>query len=330
MSSRLFISHASEDKATFVRPLAHALKKRGVNVWYDEFSLKPGDSLRRSIDKGLMECEIGIVVLSQSFFQKEWPQRELDALITAEAAGLKRIVPIWHNIDSKGVASFSLMLADKIALQSKHGPEAVAEQLISLLPKQSSFSGEQLALLIESFFSHETYVLECLRTGCQHRFLQVQAFITSYENLIDEHICHLDDGELDGQINEIIEQLAPTKEILLRTFGIPSDVEIVDGEAIPEERLSAWMSSFEEWVSGTQDTDEARSFVIDLDNYLDVDVLYVLFGLPNYSVSQKQRGLLEAAIHEIGTWVKQEDSHMIENLCEALRNSASEDGHEKL
>ena len=46
----LFISHASEEKADFVRPLAHALKKQGLRVWYDEFSLKPGDSLRRSID----------------------------------------------------------------------------------------------------------------------------------------------------------------------------------------------------------------------------------------------------------------------------------------
>ena len=36
--------------------LAHALKSRGLQVWYDEFSLKLGDSLRRSIDRGLAEC----------------------------------------------------------------------------------------------------------------------------------------------------------------------------------------------------------------------------------------------------------------------------------
>jgi len=48
----LFISHATEDKESFVRPLADALKKREFNVWYDEFTLKLGDSLRRSIDQG--------------------------------------------------------------------------------------------------------------------------------------------------------------------------------------------------------------------------------------------------------------------------------------
>jgi hypothetical protein len=59
----IFISHASEDKHDFVRPLAHALKSRGLRVWYDEFSLKLGDSLRRSIDKGLAECSAGVAKL---------------------------------------------------------------------------------------------------------------------------------------------------------------------------------------------------------------------------------------------------------------------------
>lgn len=77
---KIFLSHASEDKALLVRPLAHKLKGFGLQVWYDEFSLRAGDSLRRSIDDGLSKCSAGIVVLSPSFFSKEWPQRELDAL----------------------------------------------------------------------------------------------------------------------------------------------------------------------------------------------------------------------------------------------------------
>ena len=46
----LFISHASEDKDDFVRPLAETLQGLGLKVWYDEFSMKVGDSLRRKID----------------------------------------------------------------------------------------------------------------------------------------------------------------------------------------------------------------------------------------------------------------------------------------
>ena len=60
----VFISHASEDKDSVVRPLAIALKNKGINVWYDEFELKIGDSLRRKIDQGLSRSKFGIVVLS--------------------------------------------------------------------------------------------------------------------------------------------------------------------------------------------------------------------------------------------------------------------------
>jgi len=48
-----FLSHASEDKSTFVEPLAHELTKLGLKVWYDRFSLRVGDSLHDSIELGL-------------------------------------------------------------------------------------------------------------------------------------------------------------------------------------------------------------------------------------------------------------------------------------
>jgi hypothetical protein len=80
----IFLSHASEDKDEVARPLAIMLRKRGYSVWFDEFTLKLGDSLRRSIDSGLGKCDFGIVVLSPSFFAKEWTQKELDALTSRE------------------------------------------------------------------------------------------------------------------------------------------------------------------------------------------------------------------------------------------------------
>jgi hypothetical protein len=41
---KVFISHASEDKDGFVRSLAQVLNSVGIDVWYDEYSLKAGDS----------------------------------------------------------------------------------------------------------------------------------------------------------------------------------------------------------------------------------------------------------------------------------------------
>src|ERR1700722_6369740 len=57
-----FISHDSRDKDSFVRPLAEKLRSALCPVWYDEFSIKPGDSLRESIDAGLRDSKRCVVV----------------------------------------------------------------------------------------------------------------------------------------------------------------------------------------------------------------------------------------------------------------------------
>ena len=111
----VFISHASEDKDAIVRPLAKALVEKGVKVWYDEFEMKIGDSLRRKIDKGLANSRFGIVVISKDFIKKGWTNYELDGIITKAVSGEQIILPIWHNITKKEVIDFSPSLADKLA-----------------------------------------------------------------------------------------------------------------------------------------------------------------------------------------------------------------------
>jgi hypothetical protein len=115
-----FISHATEDKAKVVKPLARALARMGLNIWYDEFELEVGDSLRQSIDQGLASSRFGIVVLSPDFFAKNWPQYELNGLVAREIDGRKVILPIWHNVDHDDVRAYSPTLADKIALTTSN------------------------------------------------------------------------------------------------------------------------------------------------------------------------------------------------------------------
>lgn len=114
-----FISHASEDKQKLVRPLANALGKMGFRIWYDEFELRVGDSLRQSIDRGLVNSRYGIVVLSPAFFAKNWPQYELNGLTAREMDGHKVILPIWHKVTKRDVLRFSPTLADKVAVNTK-------------------------------------------------------------------------------------------------------------------------------------------------------------------------------------------------------------------
>jgi hypothetical protein len=115
----VFISHATEDKDSVVRPLAHELQKRGVDVWYDEFELRVGDSLRRKIDAGIARSRFGLVVLSPAFFAKNWPQYELDGLVARDMSdGGRRLLPIWHEISKDELLRHSPSLVDRVALST--------------------------------------------------------------------------------------------------------------------------------------------------------------------------------------------------------------------
>ncbi len=129
-----FISHASEDKDSIARPLALALKDRGYDVWYDEFSLKLGDSLRESIDNGLATSRYGIVILSPDFIKKNWTREELDGLMAIQTAtGEKRILPVWHHITSADLLEFSPMLAGKFGIPTNSGFNNVIESVIEVI-----------------------------------------------------------------------------------------------------------------------------------------------------------------------------------------------------
>ena len=128
----VFIAHAYEDKR-FVAPLALSLQQKGLQVWYDDFVLRLGDSLRREIDKGLAQSRYGVVVLSHNFFAKHWPQKELDGLTAREAVGRKIILPIWHNIDKEDIIAYSPTLADIVAVKSSLGIQTVTQSLIDVV-----------------------------------------------------------------------------------------------------------------------------------------------------------------------------------------------------
>jgi hypothetical protein len=131
-----FICHASEDKDHFVRPFVQQLEKGNAKIWYDEFELEIGDSLRQSIDKGLVNSRYGIVILSRSFFSKNWTKYELDGLTAKEINGEKVTLPIWHDINKEEVLQHSPTLADKCAADSKTmSIEEISSKIIKILNK---------------------------------------------------------------------------------------------------------------------------------------------------------------------------------------------------
>jgi hypothetical protein len=132
----IFISHASEDKPSVVEPLANELKYvHGLRVWYDRWTLKVGDSLRQKIDEGLVSSQYGVVILSQDFFAKEWPQRELDGLFMRETinGGKKVILPVVHGMTYEQISKFSLLITGKLALNTRDGIHEIARQIAEVV-----------------------------------------------------------------------------------------------------------------------------------------------------------------------------------------------------
>ncbi len=129
--TKLFISHASEDKASFVRPLVDALEVAGFQVWLDEVSLKVGDSIWKGISDGLRDCDFGVIVLSPSFMaeSKTWPGNELDGMFAIESALRKYILPIWLDVDFEMVKSYAPLLAGRKAALSKSGIPNIVRDL---------------------------------------------------------------------------------------------------------------------------------------------------------------------------------------------------------
>lgn len=133
----VFISHASEDKNTFVKSLADELAKRGLKVWYDDFTLKVGDSLRQSIEKGVAKSRFGIVILSPNFFNRPWTERELSALFAREEQSKKVILPIWLDLSAEQVKELFPLLIDRKAIHSNSGLDNIVNELLAVIePEQ--------------------------------------------------------------------------------------------------------------------------------------------------------------------------------------------------
>ena len=71
----VFLSHSAKDKAV-VRPLAERLRHDGLKVWFDEWVLKPGDSIPAKIEEGLEQSRVLVLCLSAQAFGSDWAQWE--------------------------------------------------------------------------------------------------------------------------------------------------------------------------------------------------------------------------------------------------------------
>ncbi|MGO9782572.1 MAG: toll/interleukin-1 receptor domain-containing protein [Streptosporangiaceae bacterium] len=91
---RVFISHSYIDRS-FAEKIANDLSRRGLNVWYSEWQMKPGDSLTQKVSEGIISSGSMLVLLSKSSVQSKWVEKELSlALCNSLASKNVQIVPV--------------------------------------------------------------------------------------------------------------------------------------------------------------------------------------------------------------------------------------------
>ena len=71
----VFLSHSAKDKPV-VRDVAERLKKDGLRVWFDEWEIRPGDSIPAKIEEGLERSRVLVLCMSANAFGSDWAQLE--------------------------------------------------------------------------------------------------------------------------------------------------------------------------------------------------------------------------------------------------------------
>jgi len=86
-----FLSHSTKDKAV-VRAVAERLRADGLRVRFDEWEIKPGDSIPAKIEEGLEHSRGLVPCMSANAFGSNWAQlaRPVIASLRRRKAGTFR------------------------------------------------------------------------------------------------------------------------------------------------------------------------------------------------------------------------------------------------
>lgn len=94
-SPTAFISHASADRSRFVTDFAARLRASGIDAWYAEWEIGPGDSLvDRLFEDGVGNADAVIVVISEASVASKWVREEINAGFVRRVAGNCKLIPV--------------------------------------------------------------------------------------------------------------------------------------------------------------------------------------------------------------------------------------------
>lgn len=129
----VFLCHAWDDRKGVAKDLHDLLESRGVSVWFSEKDVDLGVPLLRSIDKGLVNSRVGIVLVTPALLKRLKSEgiadKELSALLARE-----RLVPIIHETTYEELRDVSPLLGSRTGLDTaEESMAAVADKLADLV-----------------------------------------------------------------------------------------------------------------------------------------------------------------------------------------------------
>lgn len=274
----VFISHASEDKESFVRPLAKYLKENHIKVWYDEFTLDLGVSLREKIDEGIRDSKFGVIILSPNFLKKDWTKKELNAFFSKEIFEKQnKILPIWLDISSKEIYNFSPMLFDRKAIKGEgENVKKIGDEIISKIINES-YSAEELKEKISEFYTLSKFDIENKIIEINFRLLKIYNYFQEIGSI------DIPDFLLESKDDEFEKYYQPKIETIEKKYRFPPNVWIHEMESFNNEEINYIKSKLPKWLKGKMNLEECNEFFFQLDFLINIDYTYLIFEVPNYS-----------------------------------------------
>lgn len=145
----IFLCHASEDKSEVITPLVEALDSAEITYWYDQAEIRWGDSITEKVNEGLKISKYVVVILSEAFLPKKWPQRELNSALNAEASdGEVRVLPllVGSEMIREAIIEKYPLLNDKAYIVWDKGVDKVIDALNQRLAKSGNLPANASSL----------------------------------------------------------------------------------------------------------------------------------------------------------------------------------------
>lgn len=130
----VFISHANKDKEEYVDLLSIAVKRLGIDVFYDADVISWGDNWKQVILNGTAESEFAVIVISKNFFGREWTEKELNEFLSRQnESGQKVVLPLLLGITKEEMIEHYPALEE---IQYIKAEDYSKEQIVILLAKE--------------------------------------------------------------------------------------------------------------------------------------------------------------------------------------------------